>query len=308
MSPGRNAATSLPSPASFAEIALMRVRRHGDAPYLLTVGELEPYTVQARSYALIARRATALATRLSQAGLAPGERVGCYFPNAPCWVVATLAVWWAGGVPAMVGTLLPGPEASRLCSLAGVRTVVAVTTAPSLSDSFRVLLIDQEGRLADEPDERAEPGEVPDYPLPRPEDAAAIFFTSGTTGRPKGITLTHGDLIRQAKHVAAAYARTSEYRPEAAPAHLPPGIAFNPFGHTAGFNRLTFRMWIGRPTLLVPKFTVAGARAVLARFSVDSLQLSPTMLQMLASADGRARPERRQVCDIWNGAASGLRS
>jgi acyl-CoA synthetase (AMP-forming)/AMP-acid ligase II len=53
----------------------------------------------------------------------------------------------------------------------------------------------------------------------------------------------------------------------------------------AGYSRLAFRMWIGRPTLIVPKFTVAAARAALARFAFDSLQLTPTMIHMLATTD-----------------------
>ena len=85
--------------------------------------------------------------------------------------------------------------------------------------------------------------------------------------------------------VAAGYARNSGYRPDPAPAHLAPGVLFNPFGHMAGYSRLAFRMWIGRPLVIVPKFTVDAARALLARFDMDSLQLSPTMIHMLATAD-----------------------
>jgi acyl-CoA synthetase (AMP-forming)/AMP-acid ligase II len=44
-------------------------------------------------------------------------------------------------------------------------------------------------------------------------------------------------------------------------------------------------MWIGRPTVIVPKFTVSAARALLARFEMDSLQLTPTMVHMLADTD-----------------------
>ena len=84
--------------------------------------------------------------------------------------------------------------------------------------------------------------------LPGTDDLAVVIFTSATTGLPKGITHTHGDIVAAARRVAAGYARTSDYRPEPAPAHLPPGVVFNPFGHMAGYSRLAFRMWIGRPT------------------------------------------------------------
>ena len=121
--------------------------------------------------------------------------------------------------------------------------------------------------------------------LPGTDDLAVVIFTSATTGLPKGITHTHGDIVAAARRVAAGYARTSDYRPEPAPAHLPPGVVFNPFGHMAGYSRLAFRMWIGRPLVIVPRFTVATAKAVLEHFPMDTLQLTPTMIHMLASSD-----------------------
>ena len=93
-------ANSGSSPTSFAEVALLRLRRHGDAPFLLTLRHGDSRDdFQSHSYSEIAGRASALASRLAQSGLARGERVGCYFPNAPSWVVSVLGVWWAGGCP-----------------------------------------------------------------------------------------------------------------------------------------------------------------------------------------------------------------
>jgi acyl-CoA synthetase (AMP-forming)/AMP-acid ligase II len=114
---------------------------------------------------------------------------------------------------------------------------------------------------------------------------AVVIFTSATTGFPKGITHTHGDIVAAARRVAAGYARVSEYRPDPAPAHLPPGVVFNPFGHMAGYNRLAFRMWIGRPTVIVPRFTVATTKTLVERFPMDTLQLTPTMIHMLATSE-----------------------
>jgi len=92
-------------------------------------------------------------------------------------------------------------------------------------------------------------------------------------------------VVASARRVAAGYARTRDYRPDPAPPHLAPGVVFNPFGHMAGYSRLGFRMWIGRPTVVVPRFTVTAVRALLARFEMDSLQLTPTMVHMLATTE-----------------------
>lgn len=262
------------APESLLEIAALR--RDADAPFLLTIEEQEPYRVTARSYGEVRDRAAALASALAAAGVAPGERVGCYLSSAPCWVVGSLGAWWAGAQIVAVGTLMPGPEAARLFEVAQVRTVISVEEAPPLPGASRVITVTPEGDLVG--------GTPPVLGLPDPDATAAVFFTSGTTGLPKGITYTHGDFITAAKRIAGGYARNTAYRPSAAPPHLAPGVVFNPFGHTAGFVRLAFRMWIGRPTVLIPKFTVPAVRAYLARYAPDSLQLTPTMIHMLATS------------------------
>ena len=268
-------------PVSLAEIAVRRLERDPVTPFLLTIDEHEPYDVQTRSYGDIAARASALTGALTKAGVAAGEQVGCYLPNAPCWVVASLGVWWAGASVAAVGTLLPGPEAVRLFELAGARTVVAVENAPELP-GFRVITIDPEGVLVGAP--APANADIPGA-LPAADDSAAVFFTSGTTGRPKGIPYTHGEMVTAAKRIAGGYARNVEYRPDPAPPHLAPGVVLNPFGHTAGYVRLSFRMWIGRATVLIPKFTVQAMRAYVTRYKPDSLQLTPTMVHMLATSE-----------------------
>lgn len=272
-------------PTSLVDIVLRRARRDPTTPFLLTIEEREPFEVRALTYGEIATRAAALARTLAGVGMTPGERIGCYLPNSPSWVVASLAVWWNGGVVVAAGTLLPGAEAGRLFELAGATRVLTVAESPDLPDDYEVLCIGDDGRV----DGGQDPGERgwEDAPLacPQADDLAVAIFTSGTTGRPKGITHTHGDIVAAARRVAAAYARDSDYRPDPAPERLAPGVVFNPFGHMAGYSRLAFRMWIGRPTVILPKFTVAAVRALLSRFEMDSLQLTPTMIHMLATAE-----------------------
>jgi len=275
----------VPDPTSLAEIALLRTRRDASSPFVMTIEEHEPYAVRTLTYGQITARAAALAGVLAEAGASPGDRIGCYLPNSPSWVVASLAVWWQRSAVAAVGTLLPGTEAVRLFAMADVATVVTVGDAPQLPGDFRTLHVDAEGVLEGSPDPGDRGWEAADLALPSSDDLAVAIFTSGTTGRPKGITHTHGDVVAGARRVAAGYARNHGYRPDPAPPHLAPGVVFNPFGHMAGYNRLAFRMWIGRPTVIVPKFTVAAVRALLERFAMDSLQLTPTMIHMLATTE-----------------------
>lgn len=246
-------------PTSLLDIAVRRAEHDPSTPFLLTLDET-------LTYGEVLDRAGALAGALP---VGPGDRVGCHLSNSPSWVVASLAVWMRGAGVAAAGTLLPAAEATALFELAEVRAVVALD-----GEGLRI----DEGGLGPS-------GPPPELRLPAADDEAVAIFTSGTTGKPKGITHTHADLVASARRVAAGYARTSDYRPEPAPAHLAPGTLFNPFGHLAGYSRLAFRMWIGRPLVLVPRFTVAAAKALLERFDLDTLQLTPTMIHMLATAD-----------------------
>jgi acyl-CoA synthetase (AMP-forming)/AMP-acid ligase II len=273
------------SPTSLVDIALRRARRDPATPFLLTIDERESDAVRTLTYGQVLARADALGAALTRAGMLRRDGIGCYLPNAPAWVIASLAVWLNGGTVAAVGTLLPGIEAAGLFTLADVKTVVTSVGAPGVPGDHALVTLSEDGDLVGRrgPDVTTwHPGSVE---LPESDDVAVAIFTSGTTGRPKGITHTHGDIVLAARRVAAGYARSSDYRPEPAPSHLAPGIVFNPFGHMAGYSRLAFRMWIGRPTVIVPKFTVGAARALLSCFDMDSLQLTPAMIHMLANTE-----------------------
>ncbi len=269
-------------PTSLLDIAVRRVRHDPSTPMLLTI-DADCKADGLMTYGDVLDRATLLAAVLADFGVDRGDRVGCYLSNSPSWVVASLAVWHCGATVGAVGTLLPGPEASALFELAATKVVIAGFGAPEIEPGHLMVNIDETGLVVEHRNVSVPTNELA---LPDPDDSALVIFTSGTTGRPKGITHTHDDLISAARRVAAAYARSSDYRPEPAPAHLPPGVVFNPYGHMAGYSRLAFRMWIGRPTVILTRFTVAAVRELLARFPMDSLQLTPTMLHMLATAEG----------------------
>jgi long-chain acyl-CoA synthetase len=267
-------------PTSLLDIAVRRSQHDPRTPFLLT---FEGDGVATHPYGEVLDRATQLAAALAAAGVGHGHRVGCYLANSPAWVVASLAVWSRGGAVAAAGTLLPPAEAASLFAMAEVQVVVALAGAPDLGPGPTVIHIDDDGCAVEPSVEVATPTAPVDLPVPA--DLALAIFTSGTTGKPKGVTHTHGDIVAAARRVAAGYARTSDYRPAPAPEHLPPGVVFNPFGHMAGYSRLAFRMWIGRPTVIIPRFTVAAARALLQRFAMDTLQLTPAMIHMLATAE-----------------------
>jgi len=274
----------LMSPSSLAEVFISRAALDPESDFLLTIPGTPDAAVESRTYAEILDRSERLHATLERFGVRRGEPVGCYLVNSPSWIVASLAVWHAGAVVAAVGTLLPSVEASRLFELAGVRVVVRVEGSSALDPNFEEIVINEEGFVISEASDLSGMPSTT-LTLPDPESIACIFFTSGTTGRPKGITHTHRDFVDGARKVASAYAKSDGFRPRTAPANLAPGVVFNPFGHTAGYGRLGFRLWIGRPSILLPRFSVAAVRSILERYEFDSLQLSPAMVYMLATTE-----------------------
>ncbi len=277
-------------PTSLLDIALRRERHDPTTPMLVTVAASTTTGAGSRgdaaesiafhSYGAVLSRARHLASALAAAGVQPGDRVGCYLDNSPSWVVSSLAVWMNGAAVAAAGTLLPAAEAAGLFAMAEASTVVTRDDAADLPPDLRAIRVSAEGELLAPIGPDSWSGDLPD-----PQSLAVAIFTSGTTGRPKGITHSHHDLVTAGERVASSYARHGGYRPEPSPAHLPPGVLFNPFGHMAGFGRLAFRMWIGRALVVVPRFTADAAHALLQRFALDTLQLSPTMIHMLATSD-----------------------
>ncbi len=248
----------------------LRLRDDPDAAFVVTPDGRE------RSYADIAAGADDLAVVLRELDIGPGDTVGLYLWNDPSWVVAVFACWWLGATIAAVGGLTPEPEATRRFELAQVKAVVAVTSLQA-PNRWPVVAVTPEG--LDDVTRRAPNGSrlVPDG-----DDIAAVFFTSGTTGEPKAILHRHKKLGAGPRMTAGAYSRSAEFRPRTAAAGTPPALNFNPFGHVAGVGRMLFRMYVGRPVLLVSKFDVQVVQRMAARYRLDTLQLTPAMVHTLA--------------------------
>ena len=142
----------------------------------------------------------AVAGGLVGLGAATGERVAIYAANSLDWVVAYLGVIRAGGCAVMLNPDYHAAEAEHILNDSDPSFVIADLPRAAIAKKLgkRVVSLDDLPRAA-----------TPAMPPLTPESPAAILYTSGTTGRPKGAVLDHGNFLAQGRGALAVWSWTS---------------------------------------------------------------------------------------------------
>jgi long-chain acyl-CoA synthetase len=187
---------------------------HASRPALLLEDELV-------SYGELESRAAETAAGLRAHGVVRGDRVALLLPNGAEYVACLFGIWRLGAVAVPLNVLLAPPEIEARVALSGAKLLL--TEAPHAP-----------------PD--------PELAACRPEEPAAILFTSGTSGAPKGAVLTHGSIAAAAASVADALSL--------GPEDVVLGAA--PFSHVLGLS-----------TGIVATLSRGGAVAVERRFDAE---------------------------------------
>lgn len=211
LTPGRG--TPVRSEVTWPTVPAMvrdAARRFGDAEAVVDGGRRVSF---AELLGLVHNAARALVA----SGVETGDRVAVWAPNSLEWIVAALGVTTAGGVLVPVNTRFRGVEAAYV--LARSRARILLTVRGFLDTDYPALLgsaagdlpdLEQTVLLAGSPDDaatgwedflargHATPIEVVDARVASllPSDASDVVFTSGTTGNPKGVVMTHDQTLR----------------------------------------------------------------------------------------------------------------
>jgi fatty-acyl-CoA synthase len=150
------------------------------------------------TYAEFAERAWRLANALRSAGLQKGDRVATLLPNCPAMLEAHFGVPAAGGILVTVNTRLSGGEVEYILRHSGTSTLLldaelAELVAGADLDGIRVIRVDDTGLPGDPYEDFLATGSAsqPVSLLEDEEEPISINYTSGTTGRPKGVQYTY---------------------------------------------------------------------------------------------------------------------
>jgi fatty-acyl-CoA synthase len=146
------------------------------------------------TYGELRDRSFQLANALRERGLEKGDRVAVLSPNAPAILETHFGVPAAGGLLVAINTRLSRDEIAYILRHSGARWVLADhELLPLVDGAENVIRIDDSG-AADDPYEQLLASAPPDDPptwLRHEEEPISINYTSGTTGRPKGVMYTH---------------------------------------------------------------------------------------------------------------------
>ncbi|WP_374527477.1 long-chain-fatty-acid--CoA ligase [Novosphingobium sp.] len=231
-----------------------------------------------RTWAELARDVARFAALLRSLGVGPNDRVAVLANNGDHYFDAYFAIFWAGGVIVPLNTRLSVPELAFQIEDVGAAVLLVgdgfEVQAAGLAERFPNLLIehlDEAGgglrrRIADQPElEDAGRGDG---------DLAGVFYTGGTTGLPKGVMLTHRNLVS----VASNLIMMIRFAPDCIDLHCAPMF------HLADIGLFTVTM-VGGVHVFAQRLDADTIMALTARHKVTHVFTVPAVIDALSRAD-----------------------
>ncbi len=228
------------------------------------------------THAELASRCDRVAPALAALGLVAGDRVAILAANCHRYVEAYMGVPSAGLVLLPLNTRLAAPELVSIVEAARPKLLVTDRDPGPLADTVpRVVTFEEWDVLLDDASDAPQPAPVDE------DDLALLYFTGGTTGRPKGVMLTHRNLVANSFHKTLA----CRFQPDDV------YLAVAPFFHVAGTAPLVGLLWLGGSFVVLPAFDPGQSLDQIERHSATVAIPVPTMVAALV-AEQSARPRR----------------
>jgi long-chain acyl-CoA synthetase len=282
------------------DAVLASCRRHGEKTALVDTS-----CGRRLSYAEYGETVEAVARGLVAAGLKPGEVVAIFLCNSWEFCAAYHAVTLAGGIPTLLnptyrerevryqlensGAVLlitdgPNIQGMNLAGLPNLRRVFCTREQGSGSDAFSDLL------------RRVSGGQY--GPDQTPEEAlAALPYSSGTTGLPKGVMLSHFNLIANVYQFLGPHGTALKAEDNV--------LCFLPLYHIYGLNvMLNPGLILGETLVLMPRFNVGQVTSLMIEEAITVIPLVPPAMNALCQASEAGQfPKDHKVHWVKSGAA-----
>ncbi|WP_028936953.1 acyl-CoA synthetase [Pseudonocardia spinosispora] len=257
-----------------------------------------------RTWADSARRVARFAGALRALGVGSGDRVGILANNSDIYHEYMLAVPWADAVLTPANTRWSAAEIAFSLQDSDTRVLLVddafVPMLPRLhaeAPVLRTVIYIGDGSAPDGALDLEEliAGHDPIPDARRGGDSlAGVYYTGGTTGKPKGVMLSHLNLL------------TSALGATASGTFMVPGgrlLHAAPMFHLADGAAWVARTSVGGTHVIVPGFTPAGVADAIERHRVTDVLLVPTMVQMLVDSPDTADSDLSSLCNLIYGAS-----
>jgi len=260
-----------------------KVAKYGDAPFLQFYDE----TV---TYAEFGRKVNILANAFKRLGFKKGDFVHVLVQNSPETLMAYFAIMKIGAVAGPINGWWKAPEVKYLLNdsqgpglivedqylpilkeikaeCPHLKTVIEVGEKPDPAHvSFKSLLTEN----VDDTPVACEAG---------PDDTAYIFYTSGTTGNPKGVLLSHKNVLADVSGAVAAMAQEEKMTV----------LVFLPLFHVNAMLTMTFSIAQGHQVVLRRAFSAGEFWEVVDKYKVNFFSAVPAVYQILLKDPGRQK-------------------
>ena len=239
-------------PATLLDMLAEQVDQRPDSEAVVELG------ADRLTYRQLWDRASRVAGGLRAAGVRPGDRVAVRYPAGINWVLAFWATVMAGGIAVAVNTRSAQPEVQFVVSDSGTRVDLAPDTP--LPDA-RPYVTERLGRA----------------------DTAALFYTSGTTGHPKGVPTTHEAFLTNTENAVRCLEQ---------PRDLGEGmrtLISVPLFHVTGCNsQLLVAARLGGASVIMPALNLDELIAALTAERISAMVTVPAIYSLLLRHNGFA--------------------
>ncbi len=253
------------------------------------------------TYAQLAGAVDRLAAALAERGIGKGDVVGILSPNTPYYAVVFHGILRAGATATTINALYTADEVAHQLSDAGAKMLFTVSVllpnaAPGAQKAgiADVVVLDRAEGYPSLTELLASTGPVPEVSIDPAEDVAVLPYSSGTTGRAKGVMLTHRNLVANIVQCGPLLKIGATTRI----------LAVLPFFHIYGMQVLMNNgLHVGATVVTLPRFDLAEFLRVIQDHRTDRVYIAPPVAVALAKHPLVDQYDLSVIDTIFSGAA-----